>query len=439
MMKNKFNNYFLWGAATAAAQIEGGQNEDGRTPSIWDNPLKKKIKHGENPTIACDHFHRYKDDVALMKELGLKSYRFSVSWSRVMTENNTVNEKGLQFYSDLVDELIKNGIEPLVTLYHWDMPLWVYRQGGFMSSKTVELFGNYAKVVVEALSDRVKYFMTINEPSVFFGAGYSIGMHAPFEKTPYKAPVLMKNILLCHAKGVEVIRKYAKQDVKVGLALAVNAFIPKDETEQEIEKARKITFSNSLKMFDSNIWADLTIKGQTDDELTEKFVGKEVLSKCAPKLDFLGVNVYRPLNFTCSKKYRQMPKPGIARNSLGWELCPSTLYWVLRFFSERYNLPIMVTENGMCAYDGKLTDGTVKDGHRIAYLQRTLKGVKRAVSEGIEVLGYQYWSLMDNFEWAEGYDPRFGLIYVDYETQERTIKESGYYYKKVIESNGEIL
>ena len=134
-----------------------------------------------------------------------------------------------------------------------------------------------------------------------------------------------------------------------------------------------------------------------------------------------------------------MPKPGIARNSLGWELCPSTLYWVLRFFSERYNLPIMVTENGMCAYDGKLTDGTVKDGHRIAYLQRTLKGVKRVVSEGIEVLGYQYWSLMDNFEWAEGYDPRFGLIYVDYETQERTIKESGYYYKKVIESNGEIL
>lgn len=437
-MAHSLDNHFLWGAATAAAQIEGGWNEDGRTPSIWDNPPKKKIKHGENPSVACDHYHRYKEDVALMKELGLKSYRFSVSWSRVMKEDNTINEKGIQFYNDLVNELINNGVEPLCTLYHWDMPLWVYKRGGFMSSKTVDLFGDYAKVVVEALSDRVRYFITINEPSVFFGAGYSIGTHAPFEKAPYKAPTLMKNILLCHAKAVEVIRKYAKSEVKIGIALAVNAFIPKNESEEEIEKARSITFSNTLKMFDCNIWAVLIIDGRSDDLLTEKIVGKPVLSKCAPKIDFLGVNVYRPLNYICTRKYRQLPEMGIARNSLGWELCPDTLYWVLRFFSDRYGMPIMVTENGMCAYDGKLTDGSIKDGHRIAYLERTLKGVRRAVNEGIEVLGYQYWSLMDNFEWAEGYDSRFGLVYVDYQTQQRTIKDSACYYKKVIEMNGEI-
>ena len=438
-MRNVFSDNFLWGAATAAAQIEGGWNEDGRTPSIWDVAPQRKIKHGENCRTACDHFHRYKADVALMKELGLKSYRFSVSWSRVMTENNTVNEKGMQFYIDLVDELRAAGIEPLCTLYHWDMPLWVYKQGGFMNRKTVELFGDYARAVTEALSDKVNYFMTLNEPSVFLGAGYSIGMHAPFEKAPYKAPVLLKNILRCHAKAVEIIRKYAKSDVKVGAALAVNAFIPENEMPQEIEKARSITFSNHLKTFDCNIWADLMIDGRTDDRLTESFIGKDVLAMCAPKLDFIGVNVYRPLNFICAKKYRQIPDAGVARNTLGWELCPETLYWVLRFFSERYSLPIMVTENGMCAYDSPLADGSVNDGHRVAYLEQTLGGVKRAVSEGIPVLGYQYWSLMDNFEWAEGYDQRFGLVYVNYKTQQRTVKQSGFWYKKVIDSNGEIL
>ena len=437
-MKHTFDDNFLWGAATSAAQIEGAWNENGRTPSIWDNPPARKIKYGENPSVACDHIHRYKEDIALMKELGLKSYRFSVSWSRVMTESNCVNEKGLQFYSDLVDELKRNGIEPLCTLYHWDMPLWVYKQGGFMSEKTVQYFADYVRTVVEALSDRVRYFMTINEPSVFFSAGYGSGDHAPFEKAFYKAPRLMKNILLCHAKAVETIRKYAKCEVKVGVALAVTAYIPPKEPPDEIEKARKITFSNGLKIFDSNIWADLILQGRTDDKMTERLLGNKVLAQGCPKLDFVGVNVYRPLNYTCSAKYRQVPAAGIPRNALGWELCPSTLYWVLRFFSERYNMPIMVTENGVCLHDAQLSDGAVNDGARVAYLQEVLQGVKRAVEEGVPVIGYQYWSLMDNFEWAEGYDPRFGLIYVDFKTQQRTIKASGYYYKKVIATNGEL-
>lgn len=437
-MKHPFSDDFLWGAATSAAQIEGAWNENGRTPSIWDNPPVRKIKYGENPSVACDHVHRYKEDIALMKELGLKSYRFSISWSRVMTESNSVNEKGLQFYRDLVDELKSNGIEPLCTLYHWDMPLWVYKQGGFMSAKTIQYFTDYVRTVVEALSDRVQYFITINEPSVFFGAGYGNGAHAPFEKAFYKAPWLMKNILLCHAEAVETIRKYSKCEAKVGVALAATAYLPKEESPDEIEKARMITFSNSLKIFACNIWADLMLLGRTDDKMTEKLLGSKVLAQCCPKLDFVGVNVYRPLNYTCSSKYRQVPEAGIPRNSLGWELCPSTLYWVLRFFSERYNMPIMVTENGVCLHDSKLSDGTVNDGARVAYLQEVLKGVKRATEEGINIVGYQYWSLMDNFEWADGYDPRFGLIYVDYKTQQRTIKASGYYYKKAIATNGEL-
>ncbi|MGN1419500.1 MAG: glycoside hydrolase family 1 protein [Acutalibacteraceae bacterium] len=438
-MADKFPENFLWGAATAAAQIEGGWNENGRTPSIWDIAPQKKIKHGHNCHIACDHFHRYKEDVALMKKMGLKSYRFSVSWSRVMPQEGVVSKAGLEFYENLVDELLKSGIEPLCTFYHWDMPVWVYKKDGLTNRKTVDDFAEYVKVVTEALSPKVKYWMTINEPSVFMGAGYSIGLHAPFEKAPFKAPVLIKNILRYHSAAVRTVRRYAKQPPKIGLALAVNAYIPKDESSYEIEKARKITFSNSLKVFDCNWWADAIVKGSSDDKVIEAVAGKNEMAQNCEKLDFLGVNVYRPLNYICQKKYRQTPDEGIARNSLGWELCPETLYWVLRFFSERYKLPILVTENGMCAYDGKLSDGSVHDGHRIAYLEKTLAGVKRAVGESIKVLGYQYWSLLDNFEWAEGYDPRFGLVFVDYVTQERTIKESGYYFKKVIESNGEIL
>lgn len=434
-----FSNDFLWGAATAAAQVEGGWNEGGRSPSIWDNPPKRNIKYGENPSVSCDHYHRYKEDVALMKELGLKSYRFSVSWSRVMPSEHKVNKTGLQFYIDLVDELINAGIEPMCTLYHWDMPEWVYKKGGFTNKETVKDFEEYAKTVVEALTPKVQYWMTINEPSVFMGAGYSIGMHAPFEKSPWKAPVLIKNILRYHNAGVRMIRQYAKCDVKVGLALAVNAYIPKNETKTEREKARMITFSNPLKVFDCNWWADAILKGKSDDSVITKIAGREVMEENLIPVDFLGVNVYRPLNYTCQKKYRQTPTPGMARNVLGWELCPDTLYWVLKFFSERYKLPIMVTENGMCAYDNIRKNGTVNDGNRIAYLEKVLEGVKKATDEGVDVLGYQYWTLIDNFEWAEGYDPRFGLIYVDFNTRERTIKDSGYWYKTVIESNGESL
>ena len=230
MNEHGFPNGFLWGASSAAPQIEGAWNEDGRTPSIWDVAPEKKIKNGENCRTACDHYHRWREDVALMKQIGLKSYRFSVSWSRVMPEEGKVNPKGLQFYSDLVDALIEAGIEPLVTIFHWDLPLWVYQKGGWMSEKVVPLFREYTKTVVETLSDRVMWWMTINEPACFIMNSYLQGVHAPFKRNYLALSKLSRNAMLAHGAAVETIRQYAKHSPKVGIALSSGAFVPEDET-----------------------------------------------------------------------------------------------------------------------------------------------------------------------------------------------------------------
>ena len=225
-----FSKDFLWGAAAASAQIEGGWKDGGRTPSIWDMATKKQVKHGETCHTACDHYHQWKEDVALMKEMGLKSYRFSISWSRVIPEEGKVNPEGLKFYSDLVDELIANGIEPLVTIFHWDLPMWVYKKGGWLSEGIVPLFREYTKVVVEALSDRVKWWMTINEPGCFIMNGYMQGAHAPFKRDYLALSRLSRNCMLAHAASVKAIRQYAKQPVKVGIAFSTGAWVPENET-----------------------------------------------------------------------------------------------------------------------------------------------------------------------------------------------------------------
>ena len=233
MSDSSFSKDFLWGAAAASAQIEGGWKDGGRTPSIWDMATKKQVKHGETCHTACDHYHRWKEDVALMKEMGLKSYRFSISWSRVIPEEGKVNPEGLKFYSDLVDELLANGIEPLVTIFHWDLPMWVYKKGGWLSEGIVPLFREYTKVVVEALSDRVKWWMTINEPGCFIMNGYMQGAHAPFKRDYLALSRLSRNCMLVHAASVKAIRQYAKQPVKVGIAFSTGAWVPENETPAE--------------------------------------------------------------------------------------------------------------------------------------------------------------------------------------------------------------
>lgn len=439
-MNNKFPKDFLWGAATSAPQIEGGWNEDGRTPSIWDVAPAKKIKNGANCHIACDHYHRWKDDVALMKKMGLKSYRFSISWSRVMPQEGIINQKGLQFYSDLVDELIKAGIEPLVTIFHWDTPVWVYKKGGWLSKKIIPLFAEYTKVVVEKLSDRVTYWMAMNEPQCFIMGGYIQGAHAPFKHRYLALSKLTKICLMAHAEAVNTIRKYAKKTPKIGIAMAAGAFIPKSESNADIEEARRKSFDVGLGLMGNKWWSDPLFKGQPVSAYGVYRTRKKDMPKIKVKMDFVGVNVYQPL-VEGSWGDKPADVPDDRKTSMGWIIDGRVLYWTIRFFYERYGLPVMVTENGMADNDehDKVVNGAVHDVKRKLFMQEYLDGVKRAVNEDIPVLGYQHWSLFDNFEWVKGYEPRFGLIHVNYKTGQRTIKDSAYEYKKIIESNGEIL
>lgn len=436
MNEHGFPNGFLWGASSAAPQIEGAWNEDGRTPSIWDVAPEKKIKNGENCHTACDHYHRFREDVALMKQIGLKSYRFSVSWSRVMPEEGKVNPKGLQFYSDLVDALIEADIEPLVTIFHWDLPLWVYQKGGWMSEKVVPLFREYTKTVVEALSDRVTWWMTINEPACFIMNSYLQGVHAPFKRNYLALSRLSRSAMLAHGVAVETIRQYAKRTPKVGIALSSGAFVPEDETPERIEWARQHSMETGSGLMANRWWMDPILAGKPV-RAYGVFASKEKdMAAIHQPLDFVGLNIYTSMNYSAWNGDGQPSKPGLPHNSLGWVIDERVMYWNVRFVYERYGLPIMITENGLAANDVVSIDGKVHDPNRTDFICRYLKQLKRAIDEGIPVIGYQHWSVMDNFEWAEGYDPRFGLIYVDYATQKRSIKESAWTYKHIIETNG---
>ena len=435
--KSPFPKDFLWGASTAAAQIEGGWDEDGRSPSIWDVAPKDKIKHGENCHVACDHYHRWKEDVALMKELGLKSYRFSLSWSRIMPAPGQANQKGIEFYSNLIDALLAVDIEPLVTLYHWDLPVWVNEKGGWLSKNIAQDFCDYVQVVVDALSDRVQYWITFNEPQCFLMNGYMQGAHAPFRRDYLCFPKITRNFMVANAKAVERIRSRAKKKPFIGISFATGANIPKDEMSQaSVEEARNKTFYKGMGTMSNRWWMDPILRGEPVSAYGIYRQKKKDMPLVQTKLDFIGVNNYEAFDYSAWGGDKSVQRENLPKNSLGWVIDGRSLYWTVRFLYERYQLPILVTENGMCREDRLQKDGTIEDGERIRFMQDYLKNLERAVAEGIPVLGYHYWSLMDNFEWAEGYDPRFGLIYVDYASGERRIKRSGYYYKKIIESNG---
>lgn len=439
MSESVFPKNFLWGAAAASAQIEGGWNEGGRTPSIWDMATKKQIKHGENCHISCDHFHHWKEDVALMKEMGLKSYRFSISWSRVIPEEGKVNPQGIQFYSDLVDELIAAGIEPLVTIFHWDMPVWVYKKGGWMSEKIILLFREYTKVVVEALSDRVKWWIPMNEPGCFIMNGYMQGIHAPFKHNYLALSKLTRNCMLAHAESVKAVRKYARQPVKVGIAFSTGAYVPENETLEEIEKARRLSMEEGNGLMGNRWWMDPILAGKPVRAYGIYSSSQKDMEAIHQPLDFVGLNIYTSYNYADWGAGNKEPAPGTPKNSLGWVIDERCMYWNVRFVHEKYGLPIMITENGLAANDAVSLDGQVHDPQRTDFIKRYLGQLKRAISEGIPVIGYQHWSVMDNFEWAEGYDPRFGLVYVDFATGKRIFKDSALEYRKIIESNGTFL
>ncbi len=447
-----FSKDFLWGASSAATQIEGAWNEDGKGESIWDTFGHKGgyIAHSETADVACDHYHRYREDVALMKELGLKSYRFSISWPRVLPAGTgPVNQKGLEFYVKLCDELRAAGIKPLATLYHWDLPTALYEKGGWENPDSPLWFEEYVRTVAQALGDRVHAWLTFNEFQMFVGLGYVLGIHAPFSSSTSDQRLMgiTRNILLAHGRAVSALRELTPS-VLVGMAPTGDVHLPKDESPEAVEAARARTFSVEGDYIVSNAWwGDPILLGRHPEGAKERFgdllytLSDQEWAQVSQPLDFYGYNCYQgTIDYPIDPMgYDNYGYQGCPRTLMTWNVTPDALYWSSKFLYERYRKPLIITENGFSGLDWVALDGRVHDGNRIDFMHRYLLGLKRAVDEGIPVLGYHCWSLLDNFEWAMGYDQRFGLIHVDYQTQKRTPKDSAYWYRDVIAANGETL
>ena len=431
-----FPDNFIWGAASAAHQIEGAYLEAGKGLGIWDALHEGHIKHHENGNVACDHFHRYKEDIAIMKKLGLKSYRFSVSWPRIVPEEGKINKEGLQFYINLVNELKQADIEPICTLFHWNLPVWIHEQGGWNCEKAAFYFAEYTKIVVQALSDLVKYWITINEPQCFIGLGYNAGKHAPFLQLPEQISAISRNVMLAHGRSVQTIRTYAKQAAMIGMAPTGGCAIPTSNTKLEIERAREATYSDKAGVMGNKWWADPMVLGEVPEAL-DGILSKQDMEVIHQPLDFYAFNIYYAANYAEQNDARNpLVYPGMARTSMGWPITPDVLYWAPKFHYERYHLPVLISENGMANNDFVMEDGRVHDPQRTDYIRSYLRCLRKAIDDGVPTIGYLYWSIMDNFEWAEGYDKRFGLIYIDYRTQERVIKDSAYDYAEIIRNNG---
>lgn len=443
-----FPKDFLWGTAASAYQIEGAVNEDGRLPCIWDVLAEGHVPNGETGADACDHYHRFREDVALMKELGLKSYRFSIAWPRVLPRGTgEVNQKGLDFYVNLVRALKEADIEPIATLYHWDLPYDLYLRGGWLNPESVSWFERYAAVMAEALSPYVRYWITFNEPQCFVGISYLHGEHAPFLDQPSSLLPATRHVLLAHGKAVEAIRRHAVTPPRIGYAPTGAIFMPKDHSEAEIERARAETFSARRGAFSIAWWCDPVILGYEEPGAAaqmgtapEKMFTPEEWQTVRQPLDFLGINIYQADGLPREDSaYPDNTYRGGPMTAMDWPITPEVMYWGVRFLQERYNLPILVTENGMANIDFIMLDGKVHDPQRIDYMHRYLKALEKAIDEGFDVKGYLYWSFLDNYEWAEGYRKRFGLVYVDYPTQRRVPKDSAEWYAAVIRTNGAAL
>lgn len=448
-----FPKDFTWGVAAAAYQIEGAATEDGRAPSIWDvhSHQPGRVFEGHNGDVACDHYHRYKEDVALMRNLGTKAYRLSIAWPRVIPQGTgKPNPKGLAFYDKLFDELLAAGITPWVTLFHWDLPNALQRRGGFSNRDMVEWFGDYAALMAAKYGDRVKHWITFNEPPCTVGLGLQDGVFAPGYKLPHAECLLAAHhLLLAHGRGVQALRAGCKGRIKVSIAHTARERIPVTESKTDIEAARRDYFASTNRdMWNLSWWADPIIFGKYPEDGLKAF-GAEVpeirtgdMKLISQKVDLLSYNCYTGNRYRAGaggkpEKIENGWGIGNPRGTLSWlQVAPPALYWAARFQTERYKLPIAFSENGFCNTDFVHLDGKVHDPQRIDYLARYLGGLKRAAGEGIPLAGYFYWSVMDNFEWCEGYKDRFGLIHVDYQTQKRTPKDSYYWYRDVIRTNG---
>jgi len=470
-----FPEGFLWGAATAAYQIEGAVAEDGRTPSIWDtfSRVPGAVINGDTGDVACDHYHRMPEDVALMKRLNLQSYRFSTAWPRVRPDGGAVNQRGLDFYSRLVDELLAAGITPWVTLYHWDLPQALEDRGGWTDRDTAYRFVEYAGTVYDALSDRVDHWTTLNEPWCSSYLGYTGGQKAPGRQEGVAGIVAAHHLMLAHGLAVQELRARGatpENGKQLGITLNLTTVDPYDPTDPvDVDAARR----NDL--FFNRCFLDPIFQGAYSEEMSadtagmtfqgrrwEDWVQDGDLEVISAPLDVLGVNYYhgegasgrphdsileddkphapRPTSspFPGSTGSRAITKPrrGLPETAMGWEVEPEALTRLLVRLRDDYQVPpIYITENGACYEDEVTPDGKVHDRDRLDYLDLHLRAVHDALQKEVDVRGYFAWSLLDNFEWAFGYLRRFGIVHVDYETQVRTVKDSGLWFAEVAKSN----
>lgn len=443
----QFPDDFLWGASTSAYQIEGSPLADGAGPSIWQRfaHTPDNIRDGDTGDIACDHYRRWKDDVRLMREIGLKAYRFSIGWSRVLPSGRgAVNEAGLGFYDRLVDSLLENGIAPMVTLFHWDLPEALDNQGGWLNRDSADWFADYARVMFRRLDDRVTSWATLNEPWVVSDGGYLHGSLAPGHRNLFEAPLAAHNLLRAHGAAVKVYREEGRH--RIGLVVNLEPKYPASGSAADREAAaRGHAYMNGQ-------FLDPVFFGRYPEKLGEAYGidlpawPAEDMELISQPLDFIGINYYtRSVTRHEDTAYplRAVPvrQPLGTYTETGWEVYAKGLADTLAWVAGRYgNPPVYITENGAAFFDPPVAQGgRVQDPLRVDYFQKHLRVVREAIASGVDVRGYCAWSLLDNLEWAHGFSKRFGITHVNFSTQERTLKDSGYFYREVIATNGGVL
>jgi beta-glucosidase len=438
---SRFPADFCWGAATSSYQIEGAVAEDGRTPSIWDTfaATPGRVAHGEDGSVAIDHYHRWRDDLDLMVELGLNAYRFSVAWPRVQPDGvGTGNAPGIAFYDRLVDGLLERGITPWATLYHWDLPEALEQAGGWPSRDTAQHFADYTSIIAEAVGDRVKHWITLNEPWCAAFLGYASGIHAPGRADGADAVAASHHLLLGHGLAVQRLREIVS-DAQVGVTVNLYPVTPMDDSGRHDDAVRRIDGLMNRWFLDP-----LLTGGYPKDVLADlapvtdaAFILDGDTETIHQPLDFLGVNYYTRHVVGAglwpgSSEVRFQLENGLPRTATGWDVDPAGLVDILTQVQRDYpSIPVYLTENG-AAFDDEVVDGTVRDADRIDYIRSHLASLATMREQGMDIRGYFAWSLMDNFEWAEGYDKRFGIVHVDYETQVRTPKDSARWYADLI-------
>lgn len=468
-MSHTFPANFVWGAATSSYQIEGAWNEGGKGPSVWDafthdaTPSGSvgnipgqvftpgNVYHNHTGDVGPDHYHHLDEDVALMAQIGLKAYRFSVSWPRVVPAGDgKLNPAGLAFYDRLVDALLAANIAPWLTLFHWDLPLWAHQRGSWLNRDIAHWFADYTAAVVDTLSDRVSHWMTLNEPHIFLGPGENEGLQCSNARKGHAERLLAAHhALLAHGRAAQTIRARAKTPPSVGWAPIGRVKVPASHAPADIDAARHMTHAVAAKDFWNNAWlADPVVLGRYPEDGLRLY-GSDAprplpgdMETIAQPLDFYGLNIYDAERWRAGPhgtggSPEQVPfPPGHPQNALRWFIEPEALYWGPKFLYERYKVPLVITENGLAGLDWVDLDGRVRDYQRIDYTRRYLRELRRAAHDGADIRGYFHWSLMDNFEWQHGYSQRFGLIHVDYSTLRRTLKDSARWYRTVIDTNG---